>query len=261
MSAENVEIARRGVDAINRGDVEALVLHATEDLELFPALTGAVEGESFHGHAGVRAYFQMSAETWDEFCVVAEDYRDLDERVVVVGRAMGCGKGSRVPVETPNAIVLDFRGDKVWRMRSYFGEAEALEDMALETASRRNVEVVLRWLLAFGNDRDVFSAVTHPEIVWMPFEESHIPTHGLEGALRLRDQWLDVWEQSIVIEEIWGRGEDIFIAATLVGRGKVSGAPLEMRFYGQCRVRDNKVSYCYEHLHRDEALKAVGLGE
>jgi ketosteroid isomerase-like protein len=261
MSQENVEIARRGIDAINRGDVEALLPYATDDLELFPALTGAVEGGSFHGHGGIRAYFQMSAETWDEFRVLAEEYRDLGERVVVVGRARGCGKGSRVPVETPNAIVMDFRGDKVWRMRSYFGEAEALEDMALETTSPRNVEVVLRWLLAFGNDRDAFSAVTDPEIVWMPFEEGHIPTHGLDGALRLRDQWLDVWEQSIVIEEIWGRGEDIFIAATLVGRGKVSGAPLEMRFYGHCRVRDDKVSYCYEHLHRDEALKAVGLEE
>jgi ketosteroid isomerase-like protein len=259
MSQENVEVARRGIEAINCGDVEALVPLATEDLELFPALTAAVEGGSFHGHAGIRAYFQMSAETWDEFRVLAEDFRDLGERVVVVGRAMGCGKGSRVPVETPNAIVLDFRGEKVWRLRSYFGEAEALEDMALESTSRRNVEVVLRWLLAFGSDRDAFSAVTHPEIEWMPFEEGNIPSHGLEAALRLRDQWLDVWEQSIAIEEIWGRGEDVFMAATLVGRGKVSGAPLEMRFYGHCRVRDNKVSYCYEHLNRGDALKAVGI--
>jgi uncharacterized protein len=256
-----VAIARRGIEAINRADVEALAPLATEDVELFPSLTVAVEGGSFHGHAGISAYFQMAGKTWDEFRVLAEDFRDLGERVVVVGRALARGKGSRVPVETPYAIVLDFRGDKVWRLRSHFGEAEALEDMAVETASSRNVEVVLRWLLAFGNDRDAFSAVTHPEIVWMPFEEGHIPTHGLDEALRLRDQWLDVWEQRIAVEEIWGRGDDVFMAATLVGRGKVSGAPLEMRFYGHCRVRDDKVSYCYEHLHRDEALQAAGVVE
>src|SRR5262249_45368094 len=157
------------------------------------------------------------------------------------------------------AIVMDFRGDKVWRIHSYFDQAEALEDVAIEAMSRRNVEVVLRWLLAFGSDRDAFSAVTHPEIEWMPFEEGHLPSHGRDAALRLRDQWLGVWEDSITIEEIWGRGDEVFLAATVVGRGKASGAEVEMRFYGHCRVRDGKVSYCYEHLDRDEALKAVGL--
>jgi hypothetical protein len=68
-----------------------------------------------------------------------------------------------------------------------------------------------------------------------------------------------VWEDSITIEEIWGRGDDVFLTATLVGRGKASGAEVEMRSYGHCRARDDKVSYCYEHLNRDEALKAVGL--
>jgi ketosteroid isomerase-like protein len=155
---------------------------------------------------------------------------------------------------------MTFRGDKASRIHSYFDRDEALQDVALESMSRKNVEVVLRWLLAFGSDRDAFSAVTHPEIGWMPFEQAHIPTHGLDGALRLRDQWLDAWEeQRIAVEEIWGRGDDVFLMATLVGRGKASGAEVEVRFYEHCKVRDGKVSYCYEHLNRAEALKAVGL--
>ncbi len=259
MSTEKVEIARRGIDAFNRGDVEAFTAHATEDVELFAALAGAVEGGGFHGRAGIEAYFQTTAETWGEFRILAEDFRDLGDRVLAVGRMWGRGKGSRVPVEAPNAIVVDFRGEKVWRIHSYFDQAEALEDVALETMSRKNVEVVLRWLLAFGSDRDAFGAVTHPEIEWMPFEEGHIPSHGLDGALRLRDQWLGVWEQSIRIEEIWGRSDHVFLAATVVGRGRASGAEVEIRFYGHCRVRDDKVSYCYEHLNRDEALIAVGI--
>ncbi len=260
MSQEKVEIARRGIDAFNRGDVEALVADTTEDVELFAALAGAVEGGGFPGRAGIEAYFQITADTWGEFRILAEDFRDLGDRVLVVGRIWGRGKGSSVPVEAPNAIVMDFRGEKVWRIHSYLDQAEALEDVAIEAVSRKNVEIVLRWLLAFGSDRDAFSAVTHPEIDWMPFEEGNIPSHGLDAALRLRDQWLGVWDQqSIAVEEIWGRGGDVFLAATLVGRGKASGAEVEMRFYEHCRVRDDKVSYCYEHLNRDEALKAVGL--
>ena len=260
MSREKVDIARRGIDAFNRGDVEALAPDTTEDVELFPALAGAVEGGGFHGRAGIEAYFQITAETWGEFRVLAEDFYDLGDGVLVVGRIWGRGKGSRVPVEAPNAIVMDFRGTKVWRIHSYFDQAEA-QDVALETMSRKHVEVVLRWLLAFGSDRDAFSAVTHPEIEWMPFEEGHTPSHGLDAALRLRDRWLGAWEERITIEEIWGRGDDVFLAATLVGRRKASGAEVEMRFYGHCRVRDDKVSYCYEHLDRDEALKAVGVEE
>ena len=260
MSEAKVDIARRGIDAFNRGDVEALVPDTTEDVELFPALAGAVEGGGFHGRAGIEAYFQITAETWDEFRILAEDFYDLGDRVLIVGRIWGRGKGSRVPVEAPNAIVMDFRGTKVWRIHSYFDQAEA-QDVALEAMSRKHVEVVLRWLLAFGSDRDAFSAVTHPEIEWMPFEEGHTPSHGLDAALRLRDRWLGAWEESITIEEIWGRGDDVFLAATLVGRRKASGAEVEMRFYGHCRVRDGKVSYCYEHLSRDEALKAAGLEE
>jgi ketosteroid isomerase-like protein len=259
VSQERVDIARRGIEAFNRGDVETLAADTTEDVQLFPALAGAVEGGGFHGRAGIEAYFQIIAETWGEFRILAEDFRDLGDLVLVVGRICGRGKGSRVPVEAPNAIVMDFRGEKVWRIHSYFDQAEALEDVALETTSRKNVDVVLRWLLAFGSDRDAFSAVTHPEIEWMPFEEGHMPSHGLDGALRRRDQWLGVWEDSITIEEIWARGDDVFLAATLVGRAKASGAEVEMRFYGHCRVRDEKVSYCYEHLSRGEALKAVGL--
>ena len=260
MSQAKVDIAKRGIDAFNRGDVEALAADTTEDVELFPALAGAVEGGGFHGRAGIEAYFQITAETWGEFRVLAEDFYDLGDGVLVVGRIWGRGKGSRVPVEAPNAIVMDFRGTKVWRIHSYFDQAEA-QNVALETMSRKNVEVVLRWLLAFGSDRDAFSAVTHPEIEWMPFEEGHIPSHGLDAALRLRDRWHGVWEERITIDEIRGRGDDVFLAATLVGHHKASGADVEMRFYGHCKVRDGKVSYCYEHLSRDEALKAAALEE
>jgi ketosteroid isomerase-like protein len=262
MSRENVEIANRGIDAFNRGDIDALAAETTEDVELLAALGGAVEGGSFRGRDGIEAYFEITAETWSEFRIIAEEFRDLGERVLVVGKIQGRGKGSRVPVEAPNAIVMDFRGDKAWRIRSYFDQAEALRHVTLDATSRHNVDAVLLWLLAFRTDRRAFSSLTHPEIEWMPFEEAHIPSRGLDGALQLRERWLDAWaEQGLAIDEIWGRGDDVFFAATVVARGKASDAEVEMPFYGHCRVRDGKVSYCYEHLNRAEAVKGVGLEE
>jgi hypothetical protein len=107
--------------------------------------------------------------------------------------------------------------------------------------SQENVEIVQAWLLAFEEDRDAFSAITHPAIEWMPFEENHTPTRGVEGALRIRDGWLDAWdEHTTEIEEIRGRGDGVYPAAKLIGRG-------------------GKVVYFYEHLNREDALKAAGL--
>ena len=73
MSQEKVELARRGIHAFNRGDVEALAADTTEDVELFAALASAVEGGGFHGRDGIEAYFQITAETWSEFRILAED--------------------------------------------------------------------------------------------------------------------------------------------------------------------------------------------
>jgi ketosteroid isomerase-like protein len=262
MSERKIEIARHGIDAFNRGDAEALLQIATDDIELFSALSGAVEGGAFQGGPGLEAYFEVMAATWSEFRILPGEFRDLGDQLLVIGRVWGRGKGSSVPVEAPHAIVMDFRDEHVWRIHSSFDPGEARQEVARSTRSRESVDVVLRWLLSFGRDRSAFSDVTHPEVEWMPFEENHRPSHGIEEALRLRDEWLGAWdEQSIEIDEIWGQHDAVFVAATVVCRTGAGDAPIEIRFYGHCRVRDGKVSYCYEHLNREAALRAIRLSE
>jgi ketosteroid isomerase-like protein len=123
------------------------------------------------------------------------------------------------------------------------------------------VEVVRRWLLAFDNDTDTFRQLTHPEIEWMPFEDNHTPSYGLDGAMRIRSAWLDAWdEHRIDIEEtLDGGGDDVVATAHLIGRGRGSGVEVDVRLYGHLRVRDGKVVYVYEHEDRADALKAVGM--
>jgi ketosteroid isomerase-like protein len=128
--------------------------------------------------------------------------------------------------------------------------------------SQENVEVVLAWLLAFEEDRDAFSALTHPAIEWMPFEDNHTPARGVAGALRIRDGWLDTWdEHTTEIEEVLDKDDGVYLAAKLIGRGKGSGVKVEVRLYGHFKVRDGKVVYFYEHVDRADALKAAGLAE
>jgi ketosteroid isomerase-like protein len=112
MSERKTEIARRGIDAFNRGDADALFQIATDDIELVSALTGAVEGGDFRGEAGLEAYFEVMAATWGEFRILPGEFHDLGDQLLVVGRVRGLGMGSRVPVEAPHAFVMDFRGEQ-----------------------------------------------------------------------------------------------------------------------------------------------------
>jgi ketosteroid isomerase-like protein len=129
--------------------------------------------------------------------------------------------------------------------------------------SQENVEIMRRWVWAFDNDTDTFRALLHPEIEWMPFEDNNTPSYGVDAAMRIRNGWLDAWdEHSADIDEMLdGGGEDVLGVATLIGRGKASGVGVDVRLYGHFKVRDGKVVYIYEYQDRADALKAVGLAE
>jgi ketosteroid isomerase-like protein len=129
--------------------------------------------------------------------------------------------------------------------------------------SQENVETVRRGMLAFDNDTDIFLQLTHPEIKWMPYEDNHTPSNGLDGATRIRNGWLDAWdEHRLEIEETRdGGGDDVVATVHLIGRGKGSGVEVDVRLYGHVKVRDGKVVYLYEHEDRVAALAAVGLVE
>ena len=82
--SRNIEIVTRALEAFSRGDAETFVELSTEDLEWTTGL-GAVEGEVFHGHDGVRTYFARLDSAWDSFRFLADEYRDFGETVVVLG--------------------------------------------------------------------------------------------------------------------------------------------------------------------------------
>jgi ketosteroid isomerase-like protein len=134
MSQANVEIVKRGIDAFNRRDVDALDDLTTPDFEWFPALPSAVEGERFSGYRGregIETYFEDVRSTWEGLRVLGNEFRDLGDRVLVLGRAEGRGRGSGVEVDMPLGIVYDFRRAKCLRARAFLDHGEALRAAGL----------------------------------------------------------------------------------------------------------------------------------
>lgn len=64
MSQENVEIAKRCIDAFNASDVDAFNALATPDFEWSPSMV-AIEGEVFRGSEGIRRYFASLSNAWE----------------------------------------------------------------------------------------------------------------------------------------------------------------------------------------------------
>ena len=131
MSQENVEIAKRGLDAFNRRDLDAYDDLITLDFEWFPPFPGTLEGESYRGREGVERYLEEINGAWEAFHAVAHEYRDLGDRALLLGRFEGRGKGSGVPVDAPLGAVSDFRDGKCSRSRVYLDHGEALRAAGL----------------------------------------------------------------------------------------------------------------------------------
>jgi ketosteroid isomerase-like protein len=132
MARDKVDVARPANDAYNRRDVDGLFAElATPDFEYYPAIVRALDGGGYRGRDGVERFAVDTRENWEELQTIAEEFRDLGDRVLVLGRMKGRGKSSGVPVDQPFANILDFRGDRIWRSRVYLDHAEGLRAAGL----------------------------------------------------------------------------------------------------------------------------------
>ena len=131
MSQANVEIAKRSVDAFNRRDSNALLDLVSPDCVISSQLLDASAG--FQGPEGLESFYAMLDESWEEFRSVVDDYRDLGDRVLMLGRNRGRGRGSGVTVDAPTGAVYDFRDGKVSRIRLFLDPDEALRAAGLSS--------------------------------------------------------------------------------------------------------------------------------
>src|ERR1700692_1184549 len=117
MSHENVEIAKGVVDAFNRRDVEGFFALAASDFEWSPAMAGTAEGGGYRGRDGIEKYLADIGDAWEEYRVFAGEFRELDDRVVMLGRIEGRGRGSHAWIDSPTGTIFEFRGGKMSRVR------------------------------------------------------------------------------------------------------------------------------------------------
>jgi len=125
MGRENVEVAKRAIDAFNRVDIELFITLMTPDFEWSPSMV-AIEGQIFRGSEGIRAYFASLSDAWKEFLILPGTFRDVGDAVIMLGGLRGRGQNSDVTVDSSLGMVIELRGRKISRIRGFLDHAEAL---------------------------------------------------------------------------------------------------------------------------------------
>jgi ketosteroid isomerase-like protein len=129
MSDANLVLARNAIAAFNRRDVAALIEMTTDDFA-WMTWTGTVEPTVYRGADGLASYF-LDADVWEVLNLEAEEFRDLGDRVLVVGTFHARGGGSGVEIHAPYYSAFYVSGGKLARVLSFRTEAEALEAAGL----------------------------------------------------------------------------------------------------------------------------------
>ena len=127
MSEENVALARKAIDALNRGDFDALLAFLSPDV-VWEALEGVTEiGELYRGRAGVR---EENAE--EGVHIEIEQITDLgDDRVFIAVVLTARRRGSGVPFEYRTWQIVWFADGLITRRQVFWTRAEALKTAGL----------------------------------------------------------------------------------------------------------------------------------
>jgi len=138
MSQQNVDALKRGLDAYNRRELDAVLEELDADVEWHPALAVLLGGERtvFRGHQGVRESIQEEDEALAMYQVEISEIRDLGTSVLAIGRARVRGKGSGVETDSAFCVLADSKGTtgkdtRTIRLRTYLDLNEGLEAAGL----------------------------------------------------------------------------------------------------------------------------------
>ncbi|HKH42589.1 MAG TPA: nuclear transport factor 2 family protein [Solirubrobacterales bacterium] len=128
MSEENVEALRSGYAAVNRGDIDGLLVNVQPDVE-FTSLIAEAEGEIFRGHDGIRRWWKEVVLPLGGLHGEPEEVRDLGD--TVIARVAGTYRPRGVEVHQTVWHVVRYRDAKATSWKFFRTEGEALEAAGL----------------------------------------------------------------------------------------------------------------------------------
>jgi ketosteroid isomerase-like protein len=108
-----IALVRRAFEAFDRRDLRALVELTDPEVELFaPTAALANDGRCYRGHDGIARYLNDVERTWTRLQVIPEQFREVGNHVVCLGRACAHARDG-LEVDSPTAWVWELRNGKL----------------------------------------------------------------------------------------------------------------------------------------------------
>jgi ketosteroid isomerase-like protein len=128
----NLSIVRSISSAWARGDYSSV---EWADAEIQFVIADGPEAGRSTGPAGLAPSLEEFGDAWDEYRSRVEEYRELEDGVLVLTYATGRGKASGVEIGERRANLFRLHAGKVTSLVVYWDRARALADAGLAHAA------------------------------------------------------------------------------------------------------------------------------
>ena len=130
--SENLDLVRSIYEARERGDFSS-VEWAHPEIEYLRA--EGPEPGTWTGRTEIARAWRDYLSLWEDFRLAADEFRELDERVLVLGHRTGRAKASGVDLaqmQNRSAALFEIHDGRVTRVALYMDRDRALADLGLE---------------------------------------------------------------------------------------------------------------------------------
>ena len=137
MSQENVETLREAYELLNTrfgalkgGEIDDLL--AFFDPEVVIEMVDAPDPDTYHGHDGVRRWFNDAFGPWAAIHIEAEDFKEAGPWTIALLHTSLRGEASGVELGLSTAAFHQFRGGRILLDHVYLDRDEGLQAFALK---------------------------------------------------------------------------------------------------------------------------------
>ena len=128
VSHDDTALLRSFYDALNEGDVDAVLELCDEEVEVYMA-PDVVAAVAPRGRRDVGEYLRGWFDSWHEYRPQPEDFVSVGGQVIALVNLRARGKGSRFQIEEQIADVFEVRGGKISKLRLYVHRDTALQQV------------------------------------------------------------------------------------------------------------------------------------
>ena len=128
MSQQNVDLARKGIEAWNQRDADLWLTYASPEIEWIPAGPAAVEQAVYSGYEDAARGLAAVWDAWEVFEFVEGEMRDLGDSVLWLGHVKMRGASSHVELDQEFALHSVVRDGRLIRVKAFLSWQDALEE-------------------------------------------------------------------------------------------------------------------------------------